>query len=568
MRRLDVVARHVHGQTEEPLWVHLMDAGHNPISKPRYGCRCSSDKWRYVCNCYPCLRWAGREDEFDWTPAVIQAQPQAIPPQWKHKAGTAGTAGRAGTLGQLNPLNPLVCASSASKDLPDLPRPSPERQQELVTEEVGGIVRMRLPKGPYGPVAISGLPRFAGIATFARLPQLHEIQTIQASSEAVLLLRLENAGAAEPNAEIRLGERTIRLCEIQGEVSLPVLREDGSLKVDMAGKRLPALALWTLPQNSWHRHVFVDQDNADNVLELDLKLKKHFDKIDIALVGVPFDSGCSYRPGARFGPEAIRSNSRLTRPFLIAQQQRPLQDRQVVDTGDVFATPFNIQMAIQQIYEGCKERLQISRRLLVFGGDHTLSYPSIKAVAEKFGPVVLVHFDSHLDTFPALWGQDVWHGAPFRNCWEEGLLSKEGSTHIGIRATTYSAEDFHDSDAMGIATLTAEDVHESGVPACVDVVRRRWEKSGGAPVYLSIDIDVLDPSVAPGTGTPEYGGLLAHQLLQFIRGLKGLPIVAADVVEVAPAYDHAGITSMAAANIMLEQIALISSCMDLDGFDT
>lgn len=558
MRRLDVVARHVNGQTEEPLWVHLMDAGHNPVSKPRYGCQCS-DKWRYVCNCYPCLRWAGREDEFDWTPAAIQAQPRAIPPQWKHKAGTRTL----GQLNPLNPLNPLVCAGDKA-----LPRPSPERQQELVTEEVGGIARMRLPNGPYGPVAISGLPRFAGIATFARLPQLHEIQTLQASSEAVLLLRLVNAGAVEPNAEIRLGERTHPLCEIQGEVSLPVLPEDGSLKVDMAGKRFQALALWTLPQNSWHRHVFVDQDNADNALEVDVKLKKHFRKFDIALVGVPFDSGCSYRPGARFGPEAIRSNSRLTRPFLIAQQQRPLQERQVVDTGDVFATPFNIQQAIQQIYDGCKERLQISRRLLVFGGDHTLSYPSIKAVAEKFGPVVLVHFDSHLDTFPALWGQDVWHGAPFRNCWEEGLLSKEGSTHIGIRATTYSAEDFHDSDAMGIATLTAEDVHESGVPACVDVVRRRWEKSGGAPVYLSIDIDVLDPSIAPGTGTPEYGGLLAHQLLQFIRGLKGLPIVAADVVEVAPAYDHAGITSMAAANIMLEQIALISSCMDLDGFDT
>ena len=395
MRRLDVVARHVNGQTEEPLWVHLMDAGHNPVSKPRYGCQCS-DKWRYVCNCYPCLRWAGREDEFDWTPAAIQAQPRAIPPQWKHKAGTRTL----GQLNPLNPLNPLVCAGDKA-----LPRPSPERQQELVTEEVGGIARMRLPNGPYGPVAISGLPRFAGIATFARLPRLHEIQTLQASSEAVLLLRLVNAGAVEPNAEIRLGERTHPLCEIQGEVSLPVLPEDGSLKVDMAGKRFQALALWTLPQNSWHRHVFVDQDNADNALEVDVKLKKHFRKFDIALVGVPFDSGCSYRPGARFGPEAIRSNSRLTRPFLIAQQQRPLQERQVVDTGDVFATPFNIQQAIQQIYDGCKERLQISRRRLVFGGDHTLSYPSIKAVAEKFGPVVLVHFDSHLDTFPALWGQ-------------------------------------------------------------------------------------------------------------------------------------------------------------------
>ena len=185
-----------------------------------------------------------------------------------------------GQLNPLNPLNPLVCAGDKA-----LPRPSPERQQELVTEEVGGIARMRLPNGPYGPVAISGLPRFAGIATFARLPQLHEIQTLQASSEAVLLLRLVNAGAVEPNAEIRLGERTHPLCEIQGEVSLPVLPEDGSLKVDMAGKRFQALALWTLPQNSWHRHVFVDQDNADNALEVDVKLKKHFRKFDIALVG-------------------------------------------------------------------------------------------------------------------------------------------------------------------------------------------------------------------------------------------------------------------------------------------
>jgi len=489
------------------------------------------------------LRWAGREDEFDWTPTAIQAQPHMIPPQWKCKPDAVGR------------LNPLVCAGK------DLPRPSPENGEELVTEEVGGIPRMRLPNGPYGPVAISGLPRFAGIATFARLPQLHEIRTIQASSDAVLLLRPVHP---EIDAVVRLGEKTYH---IEGEICLPLSAEDGIVQVEVAGSKLPLkLALWTLPQNSWHRHSFHIDQVVSTCFELDLQLKKHFRELDITLVGVPFDSGCSFRPGARFGPEAIRSNSRLTRPYLIAQQQRPLQERQVVDTGDIFATPFNIQRATEQIYQGCKERLEISQRLVVFGGDHTLSYPAIKAVAEKFGPVVLVHFDSHLDTFPALWGQDVWHGAPFRNCWEEGLLAKEGSTHIGIRATTYSSQDFHDSDAMGIATLTAEDVHESGVTACVDVVRRRWETSGGAPVYLSIDIDVLDPSVAPGTGTPEYGGLLAHQLLQFIRGLKGLPIVAADVVEVAPAYDHAGITSMAAANIILEQIGLISSCMDSDGF--
>eukprot|EP00932_Pfiesteria_piscicida_P023008 SRR837773.9747.p1 GENE.SRR837773.9747~~SRR837773.9747.p1 ORF type:complete len:181 (-),score=15.54 SRR837773.9747:31-531(-) len=165
-----------------------------------------------------------------------------------------------------------------------------------------------------------------------------------------------------------------------------------------------------------------------------------------------------------------------------------------------------------------------------------------------------------------MYDQDVWHGSPFRKCWEEGLLAKDGSTHVGIRASTYSPKDFHDSDVMGIATLTADDVHERGVAACAEVVRKRCELSPGSPIYLSIDIDVLDPSVAPGTGTPEYGGLLAHQLLHFVRGFEGLPIVGADLVEVAPAYDHAGITAMAAANILVEQMALINSCMDKDGF--
>ncbi|CAK8988224.1 unnamed protein product [Durusdinium trenchii] len=547
VRRLHTVLGHINGHAEEPLWVALMDAGHNPVSKPRYGCRCSAEKWQYVCKCYPCLRRAGREEDFDWTPDIIGAQPQFIPPQWRSKAG----------------LRAVACAG-------DLPRPSPKRQPELVTSE-GATPRMRLPDvpgapwaPPFGPVAIGALPRFAGMATFARLPQLQELRSLQAARTAVLRLRPKEA---KSGALARLRGGAMGDFEAIGEeVSLSVSEEHSNLEVELQGMQA-TLALWTLP-DAWHRHIFEFPSPNGKIsrLEMEIFLEKRLEQFDIALVGVPFDTGCSFRPGARFGPEAIRSNSRLTRPYLIAQQQRPLQDRQVVDTGDVFATPFNIDQAVQQIYEGCKERLQMSRRLVVFGGDHTLSYPSIKAVAERFGPVVLVHFDSHLDTFPKLWGQDVWHGAPFRNCWAEGLLAREGSTHIGIRATTYSADDFHDSDAMGIATLTAEDVHEKGVEACVDVVRRRWQDSGGAPVYLSVDIDVLDPSVAPGTGTPEFGGLLAHQLLQFIRGLKGLPIVAADVVEVAPAYDHAGITSMAAANVMLEQIGLISSCMDSDGF--
>eukprot|EP00438_Fugacium_kawagutii_P028753 Skav229653 [mRNA] locus=scaffold649:423436:425176:- [translate_table: standard] len=361
MRRLEVLASHINGR-EEPLWVHLMDSGYDSVAKPQFGCRCSSDKWRYVCSCYPCLRWAGREHEFDWTPAAIQAQPQSIPPQWKFKSFETSIR-----------LDPLACAGKTN-----LPRPSPEKGEELVTEEVGGIPRMRLPNGPYGPVAISGLPRFAGIATFARLPQLQEIQSAQGSSEAVLWLRRSAAKDCSKlsDVSIRLGS----ICQIlagEGEVSLAVSPEDGNLHIEVAGEKYSSVALWTLPQNSWHRQRFVNKTKGSLSLELDLKLKKTLQKLDIALVGVPFDSGCSFRPGARFGPEAIRSNSRLTRPYLIAQQQRPLQER-----------------------------------------------PGI----------------GRMDIPPA----------------KQGLLAKEGSTHIGIRATTYSAEDFHDSDAMGIATLTAE----------------------------------------------------------------------------------------------------------------
>ncbi|CAJ1388472.1 unnamed protein product [Effrenium voratum] len=539
MRRIHTIAAHINGHDDEPLWVGLMDAGHNPVAKPRYGCRCSADKWQYVCTCYPCLRKAGREEDFDWTPSAILAEPEKIPPQWRSKAS----------------LQPVSCSS-------DLPRPSPPIQEDLQQMEAAGMTRFRLGKdGAIGPLAPSAHPRFGGISTFARLPQLHEVRTIQPSSKATLRLRFAQ-GAEAAGTTVTLGEQSASV-QPGAETCLSVAPEDGTLQVEVAGTQFK-LGLWTLPHDRWHCERFLLSDKA---VEFDLFLDRQFKQIDIALIGVPFDSGCSFRPGARFGPEAIRSNSRLIRPYMIAQQQRPLVDRQVVDTGDVIPTPFNIKQAVDTIYQACKHRLQIAKRLVVIGGDHTLSYPSIKAVAEKYGRVVLVHFDSHLDTFPPLFGQDVWHGAPFRNCWEEDLLAKDGSTHVGIRATTYSAEDFHESDQMGIATLTAEDVHEYGSQACVDTIWRRWKKSGGAPVYLSVDIDVLDPSVAPGTGTPEYGGLLAHQLLQIIRGLRGLPIVAADVVEVAPAYDHAGITAMAAANILLEQIGLISSCMTSDGFD-
>ena len=453
IHRLQIIARHIHGNEEMPLWVGLMDAGLDQVLRPANGCRCTSEKWRYICNCYPCLRWAGREEDFEWTSDVMAAQP-AIPAQWRRA------------------LHATALKASERPERPErlperLPRAPPPLEEDLVVEEAGGMRRTRLPgsSSPFGPVDLSELPRFAGIATFARLPQLHELRSMQVPCEGLLRVSSESSELL-----LRFNKRTQR---VQATEELRValgLEDSGPLEIEVNG-RTSRVALWSLP-NAWHRH------SMDGVV-VDLRLEKRYPKFDIALLGVPFDSGCSYRPGARFGSEAIRSNSRLTRPYLIEQQQRPLQERQVVDTGDVLATPFNISKAVEDIYEACKKRLEMSRRLLLFGGDHTLSYPTIKAVAEKFGRLVLIHFDSHLDTFPNLWGQDVWHGAPFRNCWEEGLLAKDGSTHIGIRASTYSAEDFHDSEKMGISTLTADDVHRNGVDACVDVVRRRWEASGG-----------------------------------------------------------------------------------------
>ena len=487
---------------------------------------------------------------------------------------------------------------------------------------------------------------------------------------------------------------------------------------------------------------------------------------DVAILGVPFDSGCTFRPGARFGPEALRTNSRLMRPYLtktdtlpmfmsgsgrqsqavafsgngpssvfneelggegtrgdagtearhaaLAQQPgvgpaprdasgylrhlRNAIDRhpmQVCDAGDIHMTPFNVHHASDEITQHCRELFFGEGRygaanainanainidssaagasaspssgappgvphLLLLGGDHTLSYPVLKAMKEKYSvPIGLIHFDAHLDTFPPMFGQDVWHGSPFRMCWEEGLLAvpeggrgnkdkkaggglcepvrsrssrgaeylaepREGvvgqianiengsappqegvCTHVGIRSSSWSKQDIVDSESMGIATIFAEDCHEQGIARCLEVVRRRadrrlcdvldfesedseWRKlledNGGdfpshsplgnglwrrvpypcaspkelkVPLYLSIDIDVLDPSVAPGTGTPEFGGLLAHQLLQFVRGLRGLNICGGDLVEVAPAYDHAGITALAGANIVVEILNLI-----------
>jgi len=279
------------------------------------------------------------------------------------------------------------------------------------------------------------------------------------------------------------------------------------------------------------------------------------DRASVAVLGVPFDSGVSYRPGARFGPQGIRAGSKLLRPYHPALDVHPWDVHQVVDAGDVVANPFDIVAAIGQVEGAARFLLQQADRIVTIGGDHTIALPLLRAVAAKHGPVALVHFDAHLDTWDTYFGAPYTHGTPFRRAVEEGVLDLDVSAHVGIRGPLYSKKDLDDDRELGFAIVSTEEVARRGVDEAVDRVRARV---GDRPVYVSIDIDVLDPAHAPGTGTPEPGGLTSRELQQILRGLTGLRLVGGDVVEVAPAYDHAELTTIAAANTVYDLLALMA----------
>ena len=276
---------------------------------------------------------------------------------------------------------------------------------------------------------------------------------------------------------------------------------------------------------------------------------------DIAVVGVPFDGGTSYRPGARFGPAAVRQGSRLLRPYNPAQDALPFALAQVVDAGDIACTPFDTAEAVAEIEAGADALLAGGGRLVAVGGDHTIALPLLRATARRHGPLALVHFDAHLDTWDTYFGQRFTHGTPFRRAWEEGLLRRERSVHVGLRGPLYSSTDLSDDSGMGFAQVTTDDVAALG-PA--EVARRVLARVGDAPVYVSVDIDVLDPAHAPGTGTPEAGGLTSRELLALVRGLEPATVVGGDVVEVSPAYDHAEITAIAAAHVLYDLVTLMA----------
>jgi agmatinase len=278
-------------------------------------------------------------------------------------------------------------------------------------------------------------------------------------------------------------------------------------------------------------------------------------RCDVAIAGIPFDSGVTYRPGARFGPSAIRQGSRLLRGYHPALDVEPFFLQQVADAGDVACTPFDIEAALTEIQAGAAELLQRSRHLVALGGDHTIALAMLRAVRERYGPVAVVHFDAHLDTWGSYFGAPYTHGTPFRRAAEEGLLAAHRSVHVGIRGPLFTRDDLPQDSDLGFRQIDTAAVAELGEREVATQVRDRVRE---APLYISVDIDVLDPAHAPGTGTPEAGGLTSRELLQVLRGLAGLPLVGADVVEVAPAYDHAEITAIAAAHVVYELLCLFA----------
>jgi agmatinase len=278
-------------------------------------------------------------------------------------------------------------------------------------------------------------------------------------------------------------------------------------------------------------------------------------RADVAVLGVPFDSGVSYRPGARFGPAAVRAASKLLRPYHPFLGSEPWSDQQVADAGDVAANPFSIEAAIESVAEAAGATLERASHLLAIGGDHTIALPLLRATAALFGPLALVHFDAHLDTWDTYFGAPYTHGTPFRRAVEEGLLDLDCSVHVGVRGPLYGRDDLADDARLGFAAISTVEIARDGVDAAA---ARIEERVAGRATYVSIDIDVLDPAHAPGTGTPEPGGLTTRELQMLLRGLAGLRLVGGDVVEVSPPYDHAELTALSAANIVYELLAIFA----------
>lgn len=276
--------------------------------------------------------------------------------------------------------------------------------------------------------------------------------------------------------------------------------------------------------------------------------------LDACFVGIPMDHGASNRPGTRLGPRQIREESRMMRPYNMATGAAPFETMQVADIGDVAVNTFDLKKTIGIITQHYREILTHGTVPLTLGGDHTLTWPILRAIKETHGPVALIHVDAHADTSDEMFGEKEAHGTPFRRAWEDGCLQNDKVWQIGLRGSGYSPEDWNWARDQGWTVIPAEQCWYKSLAPMMAEIR---DRIGEAPVYLSFDIDSLDPAFAPGTGTVEMGGLSTWQALEIVRGCASLNLVGGDLVEVSPPFDTTGTTALIASNLLFEMLCAL-----------
>jgi agmatinase len=276
--------------------------------------------------------------------------------------------------------------------------------------------------------------------------------------------------------------------------------------------------------------------------------------VDAVVYGIPFDTATSFRTGPRFGPEAIRSASSLLRPYNPALDVNVVDALSIVDYGDLPVSPGDTERTYAQVEEALAPIVAAGAFVAALGGDHSITLAELRALARKHGPMALVQLDSHGDTWEQYFGQKYFHGTTFKRAVEEGLLDASASVQAGMRGSLYGAQDLQDARDLGFIVLSTDELRDLGAAGYGELVRA---KVGARPVFVSFDIDFLDPAFAPGTGTPEVGGFSTAEALAFLRALRGITLVGCDVVEVSPPYDGPGmVTALAAATVVYELLSL------------
>ncbi len=284
---------------------------------------------------------------------------------------------------------------------------------------------------------------------------------------------------------------------------------------------------------------------------------RELDGVDAAIVGVPYDGATSYRSGARFGPRAIREQSLLLWGYNNVLNVAPFKALKVIDYGDVDVVPVDVLATHAAINAEVSHIVQEGVTAITLGGDHSIALPLLRAHCRKYGRLAVVHFDAHPDTWDTEFGDQKYsHGTPFRRAIEEKLIDTSAYIQIGIRGPTSGAQDHQDAVELGARMVTIDDAMRMGLGGILSEIRGRCS---GKPVYVTLDIDSIDPAFAPGTGTPEVGGFSSYQMLQMLRGLKGMNLVGFDLVEVSPPFDHSHITSILAANLVFEFLSLMAA---------